>query len=605
MTVNIEHPYSELAWTGAQSSFATGIQAQDKAHIAVSYLQDGAELPVDLVDGVHLSLARDPTTELITGTPIAMPPPSGVVRFERTTPAIQGTDFANLTAFAPAVHTRLHDAAALRDQELGQRMTAFDDELAAMLALIEAALSLLQQTMPIDVPEFASRTAVANAIIDPTVKSLRTRGYALTGDGGDWPVAIRIAAAPVHPELGVRSQDRFLPNGTADATNGGWWELVSPTWINVLQAGAKTDGSDSTAAIQACIAALSARGGVIVFPRGTVTCAAGLDFDAFSTITLRGQGGSKSNANPASVLLFTGTGVRFIDCRHAQYCWIESLAVVCVNEAFNGVLLDYSGSSALCGLRACLITNQSVAKLATLVSLDGAILWAAYDCYFTGGRPSIHGRGVNPFSNDVAFHNCLFQYHAGYAVVNGGRNWLFSMCTWEPNLDGKGECFINEQLSPCHGITFVGCSTDDIAASGTAFFFQNSLGVCFVGGRIAGHPASIGISLGNCTGAAFLGVYFENWNAAIEFVAATCNYISDSGSYYDGVTSKYGSIANLGPNHQLQYLRSAQNVPLALADGIAAPAAVAGLAHIWVDAADGDLKVRFGDGITKTIAVDT
>ncbi|MGA0530643.1 hypothetical protein [Hansschlegelia sp. KR7-227] len=44
---------------------------------------------------------------------------------------------------------------------------------------------------------------------------------------------------------------------------------------------------------------------------------------------------------------------------------------------------------------------------------------------------------------------------------------------------------------------------------------------------------------------------------------------------------------------------------LSLFDGIAAPAAVAGRAQLFVDAADGDLKIIYGDGTTKTIVVDT
>lgn len=40
-------------------------------------------------------------------------------------------------------------------------------------------------------------------------------------------------------------------------------------------------------------------------------------------------------------------------------------------------------------------------------------------------------------------------------------------------------------------------------------------------------------------------------------------------------------------------------------DGITAPAATAGLAIIYVDSADGDLKVVFGDGTVKTIVTDT
>jgi len=42
-----------------------------------------------------------------------------------------------------------------------------------------------------------------------------------------------------------------------------------------------------------------------------------------------------------------------------------------------------------------------------------------------------------------------------------------------------------------------------------------------------------------------------------------------------------------------------------LTDGVTAPATVAGYAILYVDTADGDLKVKFGDGVVKTIVVDT
>lgn len=45
--------------------------------------------------------------------------------------------------------------------------------------------------------------------------------------------------------------------------------------------------------------------------------------------------------------------------------------------------------------------------------------------------------------------------------------------------------------------------------------------------------------------------------------------------------------------------------PLSLFDGVTAPSAVAGFAQIYVDVADGDLKVKFGDGTVKTLATDT
>lgn len=47
------------------------------------------------------------------------------------------------------------------------------------------------------------------------------------------------------------------------------------------------------------------------------------------------------------------------------------------------------------------------------------------------------------------------------------------------------------------------------------------------------------------------------------------------------------------------------NKALWIGDGMTAPTQRAGFAAIYVDTADGDLKVKFGDGVTKTISVDT
>lgn len=43
---------------------------------------------------------------------------------------------------------------------------------------------------------------------------------------------------------------------------------------------------------------------------------------------------------------------------------------------------------------------------------------------------------------------------------------------------------------------------------------------------------------------------------------------------------------------------------LALEDGITAPSALSGFAQIYVDTADGNLKVIFASGTVKTLATD-
>lgn len=48
-----------------------------------------------------------------------------------------------------------------------------------------------------------------------------------------------------------------------------------------------------------------------------------------------------------------------------------------------------------------------------------------------------------------------------------------------------------------------------------------------------------------------------------------------------------------------------QVTSLSLTDGSTAPSTVAGIAQIYVDTSDGDLKIKFGDGTVKTIVTDT
>jgi len=43
---------------------------------------------------------------------------------------------------------------------------------------------------------------------------------------------------------------------------------------------------------------------------------------------------------------------------------------------------------------------------------------------------------------------------------------------------------------------------------------------------------------------------------------------------------------------------------MAIKDGVTAPSTVSGFAQIYVDTADGDLKIKFGDGTIKTIVTD-
>lgn len=65
------------------------------------------------------------------------------------------------------------------------------------------------------------------------------------------------------------------------------------------------------------------------------------------------------------------------------------------------------------------------------------------------------------------------------------------------------------------------------------------------------------------------------------------------------VISEHGHAINLF----LVALDEGSNVT-PLVDGITAPAAIPGVAQIYIDIADGDCKIMFGDGTVKTLATN-
>lgn len=72
-----------------------------------------------------------------------------------------------------------------------------------------------------------------------------------------------------------------------------------------------------------------------------------------------------------------------------------------------------------------------------------------------------------------------------------------------------------------------------------------------------------------------------------------------------GVSIFIGDSATTANEALLEAIHIHHLGALGVIDGITAPTARPGFAYTFVDAADGDYKIRFGDGTTKTITVDT
>jgi hypothetical protein len=91
---------------------------------------------------------------------------------------------------------------------------------------------------------------------------------------------------------------------------------------------------------------------------------------------------------------------------------------------------------------------------------------------------------------------------------------------------------------------------------------------------------------------------------------------SDTGIYFDvtaqefqfhrdgNVIARFRAVTNQGDITANRNL-IAENGYLDIEDGVTAPGTSSGRARIYVDSADGDLKVKFGDGTVKTIVTDS
>lgn len=95
---------------------------------------------------------------------------------------------------------------------------------------------------------------------------------------------------------------------------------------------------------------------------------------------------------------------------------------------------------------------------------------------------------------------------------------------------------------------------------------------------------------------------------------STNNTVLVSGDYQDtgfanlssGAAAANNQVIVVGENNVWRSARPVRTDQyFTVADGVTAPSTTSGYGHIYIDAADGDLKIKFGDGTVKTIVVDT
>lgn len=222
------------------------------------------------------------------------------------------------------------DAAGTLTIEAPPNNEAIDDRVAALLqpgagislTYNDGAGTLTIAAASASTNIFGTKTAAEVATVAAAAKTLFLSGYGVEGDS-PFTIYNRVTAQPSH--LGrLRTTDRFLPNGSTDATNGGWWELSRNQTIDPRMLGAKFDGAnDDTAAHKATAGVIQAWGGgrlsfpanktSLVWPNGVTVPSIDMlyNFTGLQGLVVEGNGakfqiGASAFTNNCHIFIFQG-----------------------------------------------------------------------------------------------------------------------------------------------------------------------------------------------------------------------------------------------------------------------------------------------------------
>ena len=239
------------------------------------------------------------------------------------------------------------------------------------------------------------------------------------------------------------------------------------------------------------------------------------------------------------------------------------------------------------------------------------------------------------FSNNVAARNGVGGTYSGFSIISV-RN-----CTFDGNVSvsntGSGFDFNTVQ-----GCTVTGCLATrntqhgfdlSVNVSRTQFSGCQSVDNSWVNGTTQ-NGTYHGYNLESASTGQFVGCMSMNgtttgqkggqgygwyWPTAISgSTLQNCYTLANVTGGFGGGTgwASANGFFNVTDNGTLKGIQFADDAlskmsmtgafnEMAIVDGITAPATVSGKTFIYVDTADGDLKVKFGDGTVKTISTDT
>ncbi len=389
------------------------------------------------------------------------------------------------------------------------------------------------------------------------------------------------------------------------------------------------DGVNDQVEIQAAIDSISASGGIVRLKAGTYSISAQILIDAHN-VALIGAG-IKATKIVTTAATFDavriGTrqtsgimrnNVRIQDLTVSHFGGASTKACVFIDGGGRGTgLTNVQTNEGGYGFRfkdldRCLFVgldanNPRTAGMLCETGLEntwGTVTWI--NCSFSLSDNNSIGALFDTASEQsspnrfdrLGFYGCLFYSTSGLTGTSGLKfnvgatacvvqNSLFESNIHQVHLDGNtqitfiADSFIQNNATPStnifrlttnnHTLTIQDCR---LQKATNAFNGESGFSVI----QLIGNSTN----QGNITNL-FAGSFSSR-------IGTDCDFAGDN-------------VLNLGRDSKR--LSQVQSNLFNLVDGISAPSVSAGRAKIYIDAADGDLKIIFGDGVIKTIVVDS
>lgn len=246
--------------------------------------------------------------------------------------------------------------------------------------------------------------------------------------------------------LNVQDPDYGADPGNSAATN----DTAFAAWLTALNGAAGAEG---------------------FIPPGNYNLSAAWNMDDFTDVSIRGAGPRCTPpvaGGGGPQLIFTQSGsADLISLDEARSVNIEGVRIVSTHDSFTGKMVNLDSAAT----DAQFITfnyvgfygaNDTARNVAALVSLDRVNTITFRECGFYDGQIGVQGHHTT-FAIAVNFDGCTFQNNVTTHVRNGGENWKFDNCIFEPLSNGKPGAFNHAAGVYSVGLHFDGCWFGDVS----------------------------------------------------------------------------------------------------------------------------------------------